>query len=58
MPRRTEAKKDVVDYDKLRGAVKHALIRGFPNGETRSRRATVAITAGRMHKPVRANPGN
>ena len=34
MPWQLEAMKDVVDCDKLRGAVKQALIRGFPNGET------------------------
>jgi hypothetical protein len=35
MPRRQEAMKDVVACDKLRGAGKQALIRRFPNGETR-----------------------
>ncbi len=35
MPWQPEAMKDVVDCDKLRGAVKQALIRRFPNGETR-----------------------
>jgi hypothetical protein len=35
MPRRQEAMKDVVACDKPRGAGKQALIRGFPNGETR-----------------------
>jgi hypothetical protein len=35
MPRRWEAMKDVVACDKLRGAGKQALIRRFPNGETR-----------------------
>ena len=34
MPWQLEAMKDVVDYEKLRGAVKHALIRRYPNGET------------------------
>ena len=34
MPRRQEAKKDVVACDKPRGAGKQALIRGCPNGET------------------------
>ena len=34
MPWQLEAMKDVVDCDKPRGAVKQALIRGFPNGET------------------------
>jgi hypothetical protein len=34
MPWQLEAMKDVVDYEKLRGAVKHALIRRCPNGET------------------------
>ena len=35
MPWRQEAMKDVVSCDKLRGAAKQALIRGFLNGETR-----------------------
>ncbi len=34
MPWQLEAMKDVVGYEKLRGAVKHALIRRCPNGET------------------------
>ena len=34
MPWQSEAMKDVVGYEKPRGAVKHALIRGYPNGET------------------------
>jgi len=34
MPRRSEAMKDVETCDKLRGAGKQALIRGFLNGET------------------------
>ena len=34
MPWQQEAMKDVVDCVKPRGAVKLALIRGFPNGET------------------------
>jgi hypothetical protein len=36
MPWQPEAKKDVVDCDKSRGAVKQALIREFPNGGTHS----------------------
>ena len=35
MPWRQEAMKDVVSCEKPRGAAKRALIRGFPNGETR-----------------------
>jgi len=35
MPWRVEAMKDVARCDKPRGAVKQALIRGSPNGETR-----------------------
>ena len=35
MPWCQEAMKDVVSCDKPRGAAKQALIRGFPNGETR-----------------------
>jgi len=34
MPRRQQAKKDVVVCEKLRGADKLALIRRCPNGET------------------------
>ena len=34
MPWQSEAMKDVVNCDKPRGAVKQAVIRGFPNGET------------------------
>src|SRR5215510_812607 len=44
MPRRAEAKKDVEGCDKPRGVAKRTLIRGFPNGETRFRRATVGFT--------------
>ncbi len=44
MSRRNEAMKDAVGCDKPRGAVKRALILGFPNGETRSR--VIGITAG------------
>jgi len=36
MPRRQAAMKDVDGCDKPRGAACQALIRGFPNGETRS----------------------
>ncbi len=36
MPWQLEAMKDVVGYEKPRGAVKQALIRGCPNGETHS----------------------
>ena len=35
MPRRQEAKKDVVSCDKLRGAAHERYIRRFPNGTTR-----------------------
>ena len=35
MPRQREAMKDAVNCEKPRGAVKQALIRGCPNGETR-----------------------
>ena len=34
MPWQQEAMKDVGACDKPRGAGKHAMIRGFPNGET------------------------
>jgi hypothetical protein len=35
MPWRLQAKKDVAACEKPRGAGKRALIRGYPNGETR-----------------------
>jgi hypothetical protein len=35
MPRHQKAMKDVAGCDKLRGAAKQALIRRFPNAETR-----------------------
>ena len=35
MPRQSEAMKDVGACEKPRGAGKHAMIRGYPNGETR-----------------------
>jgi len=35
MPWHREAMKDVVSCEKLRGAAKQALIRRYPNGETR-----------------------
>ena len=34
MPWQSEAMKDVVDCEKLRGVVKQTLIRRYPNGET------------------------
>jgi hypothetical protein len=34
MPRDWPAKKDVVSYEKPRGAAKQVLIRGYPNGVT------------------------
>ena len=34
MPWQLEAMKDVVGHERPRGAVKQALIRGCPNGET------------------------
>jgi len=37
MPWLTRAKKGVAGCDKPRGAVKQALIRGFPNGATQLR---------------------
>ena len=40
MPWQLKAMKDVVACDKPRGAGKQALIRGFPNGETRRRKAS------------------
>ena len=47
----TEAKKDGVASEMLRGAGKQAVIRRCLNAATH-------FTAGRMHKPVRANAGN
>ena len=38
MPWQKTSKKDVAGCDKLRGAPKQALIRRFPNGETRHER--------------------
>ena len=43
MPWQPEAMKDVVGYDKPRGAAKQALIRGCPNGETHEREPLVPI---------------
>ena len=40
MSRRDEAMKDAVGCDKPRGAVKRALILGFPNGATRHHSAS------------------
>ena len=45
MPRLEKAMKDVAACDKPRGAGKQALIRGFPNGETR---CGEAASSGRM----------
>ena len=39
MPRLSEAKKDVISCDKLRGGANSHYIRGFPNGATRYREA-------------------
>jgi len=41
MPWRSQAMKDVAACEKLRGAGKRALIRRYPNGETRPARVTV-----------------
>ena len=43
MPWHQEAMKDVVNCDKLRRAVKQALTRRFPNGETRQGLCPVII---------------
>jgi hypothetical protein len=40
MPWRLQAMKDVAACEKLRGAGKRALIRRYPNGETRPARVT------------------
>ena len=53
MPRRQEAMKDVVVCDKLRGADKQALIRGFPNGGTHC----VSSILTRIHTVSEAIPG-
>ena len=42
MPWRSQAMKDVAACEKLRGAGKRALIRRYPNGETRPARVTPA----------------
>ena len=42
MPWRSQAMKDVAACEKLRGAGKRALIRRYPNGETRPARVTAA----------------
>ena len=47
----TEAKKDGVASEMLRGVGKQTMIRRYLNAATH-------FTAGRMHKPVRANAGN
>ena len=39
MPRLSEAKKDVISCDKLRGGANSHYIRRFPNGATRYREA-------------------
>ena len=39
MPRLSEAKKDVISCDKLRGGANSHYIRRFPNGATRCREA-------------------
>ena len=51
MPRLSEAKKDVISCDKLRGSANRNYIRRFPNGVT-------LPTEGRESKQLEANPGN
>ena len=51
MPRLSEAKKDVISCDKLRGGANSHYIRRFPNGATRS-------AEGGSSKQLEANPGN
>jgi hypothetical protein len=43
MPWHQEPKKDVGGCDKPRGAVNRAVIRGFPNGETRQESCPVTL---------------
>ena len=51
MPRLSEAKKDVISCDKLRGSANRNYIRRFPNGATQ-------CTEGALSTKVEANPGN
>ena len=51
-----EAMKDVVACDMLREAGKQALIRRFPNEETRV--GSLPLTWRRIHSRYGANPGN
>ena len=51
MPRLSEAKKDVISCDKLRGSANRNYIRRFPNGATQS------VEDG-LSKQLEANPGN
>ena len=51
MPRLSEAKKDVISCDKLRGSANRNYIRRFPNGVTQ-------CTEGALSKQLEANPGN
>lgn len=44
MPWHQETMKDVVDCNKLRGVVKQAMIRRFPNGETHHGMTVVLLT--------------
>ena len=52
MPRLEKAMKDVAICDKPREADKQALIRGFPNGETRLREAQPFLTSGEKSTPA------
>ena len=55
MPWQSEAMKDVVICDKLRGVDKQTLIRRFPNGETHSHKW---VFLSWIHRLWKANPGN
>src|SRR5260221_14042380 len=56
MPWRLQAMKDVAACEKLRGAGKRALIRRYPNGETRPLLNRLSCARVRVHKsPFRPN---
>ena len=55
MPWRLQAMKDVVACDKLRGAGKLALIRGFPNGETHCSAVSAPEYIGPSSEPREVN---
>ena len=48
MPRLSEAKKDVISCDKLRGSANRNYIRRFPNGATQYREAVLSRVIGKQ----------